>query len=82
MVRIQQMSDGLLQKVCTVDNCMHYLMGLQFWPIFQTFCQFWGKIFCSKSAETKILLGNVDMGIKLYLIFFFDLCSQKFELML
>ena len=40
------------------------------------------KFFCSKSAETKILLSIVDMEIKLYFIIFFDLCSQKFELML
>ena len=37
------------------------------------------NFFCSKSAETKILFSNVDMGIKLYLISFFDLCCQKIE---
>ena len=39
------------------------------------------KYFCSKSAEMKILLSNVDMGTKLYFIVFFDLFSQKIELM-
>ena len=39
------------------------------------------KIFCSKQAETKILLSNVDMGIKLYFIIFFCLCTKKIELM-
>ena len=38
--------------------------------------------FCSKSAEMKILSYKMDMGITLYEINFFDLCSKKFELML
>ena len=52
-----------------------------FGRFFKRFANFWAKIFCSRSAETKILLDNVDMGIKLYLINFFDLCCQKIELM-
>ena len=44
-----------------------------FGRFFKRFANFWAKFFCSKSAETKILLSNVDMGIKLYLIIFFDL---------
>ena len=38
--------------------------------------------FCPKSAEMKILFCKVGMGIKLYEINIFDLCYQKFELML
>ena len=37
---------------------------------FKRFANFWANFFCSKSAETKILLSNVDMGIKLNLINF------------
>ena len=41
----------------------------------------WANFFGSKLAETKILLCKVDMGNKLYEIFFFELCSKKLELM-
>ena len=37
--------------------------------------------FCSKSVEIKILLFKGGMGIKLYETNFFDLCSEKIELM-
>jgi len=37
------------------------------------FADFRANFFCSKSAEIKILLCNVDMGNKLYEIFFFHL---------
>ena len=49
--------------------------------IFRYFSDFRPKCFCSKSTEMKISLGKVGMGVKLYEIFFFYLCSQKFELM-
>ena len=39
------------------------------------------KFFCSKSAEMKILLCKVGTGIKLYETNFFDLWSEKIELM-
>ena len=45
------------------------------------FANFRAKYFCSKSAEMKILLCKVGMGITLYEIKFFDLCSEKIELM-
>ena len=35
------------------------------------------KFFCSKSAESKILLSHVDMGIKLYLIYFLVYVLKK-----
>ena len=47
-------------------------------PIFSDFRPIF---FCSKSAEMKILLCKVGMGIKLYETKFFDLCSEKIELM-
>ena len=51
-----------------------------FGRFFKRFANFGANFFCSKSPETKILLSNVDMGIKLYFINFFYLCSQNFSL--
>ena len=44
---------------------------------FKRFADFRAKIFCSKSAEMKILLFNVAMGKKLCEINFFDLCVKN-----
>ena len=49
----------------------------KFGRFFRFFPDFRPKFFCSKSAEMKILLCKVDMGITLHEIKIFDLFSKK-----
>ena len=53
----------------------------KFAQFFRFSADFQLKFLVSKTAETKILLWNVDMENKLYKVIFFHLCNKKMELM-